>query len=103
MFAIVSIAGFQEKVQEGDVITVPSLDSEKGKSVSFDKVLMVGDGSDIKLGAPFLSGASVSAEIVEHGKADTIRVVKFRRRKRYHRTHGHRTHETTIKITKISA
>ncbi len=103
MFAIVTIAGFQEKVSEGDVLDVPALDTEDGKSMTFDKVLLVGNDSDVKIGAPFVSGASVTAEVVSHGKADTIRVVKFRRRKRYHRMAGHRQPLTTIKITKIAA
>lgn len=103
MFAVVTIAGFQEKVLKGDVLDVPSLDAKEGDSVTFDQVLLVADGSDVKIGTPFLSGASVTAKVVSHGRGDKIRVVKFRRRKRYTRVAGHKQPLTTIEITNIAA
>lgn len=103
MFAVVSIAGFQEIVKEGDTLTVPLLDSEKDKKMTFNDVLMVTkDNGDVMLGAPFLKGASVEVEVVEHGRADKIRVVKFRRRKRFTRVKGHRQDNTVVKVTKIA-
>lgn len=103
MFAIVSIAGFQEKVAQGDVLDVPTLDAKEGATVTFKDVLLIADGKDVKVGTPTLDGATVTAEVVSHGRGDKVRVVKFRRRKRYTRTHGHRQGLTTIKIAKISA
>lgn len=103
MFAIVSIAGFQEKVAQGDVLDVPTLDAKEGDKLTFKDVLMVSNGKDVKVGAPTVAGASVTAEVVGHGKHDKIRVVKFRRRKRYTRTKGHQQGLTTLKIVTIAA
>lgn len=103
MFAIVSIAGFQEKVAQGDVLDVPTLDAKEGDTLTFKDVLLIADGKNVNIGTPTVAGASVTAEVVTHGRGDKIRVVKFRRRKRYTRTHGHRQGFTTIKIAKISA
>ena len=102
MFAIVDIAGFQEKVSEGDSLRVPSLGEEPGKKVIFDKVLLLAkSGSDVTIGTPTVSGASVEAKIVENGKGDKIRVFKMKKRKRYRRVHGHRQGFTDIEILKI--
>lgn len=101
-YAVLTIAGFQQKVSQGDVLDVPTLKADKGATVTFDQVLLVSDGKDIKVGTPTVAGASVTAEVVEHGRGDKISVVKFRRRKRYHKTAGHRQPLTTIKITKIA-
>ncbi|MBU2213792.1 50S ribosomal protein L21 [Patescibacteria group bacterium] len=102
MFAIVDIAGFQEKVSEGDSLRVPTLCEEPGKKVIFDKVLLlVKSSSDVTIGTPTVSGASVEAKVVEHGKGDKIRVFKMKKRKRYRRVHGHRQGFTDIEIVKI--
>lgn len=102
MFAVVTIAGFQETVREGETLTVPLLEAEEGKSVTFSDVLMIGDGKGgMTLGSPLVSGASVQATVVGHGRDKKIRVFKMRRRKRYQRTRGHRQHHTVIKIGKI--
>jgi len=102
MFAIVDIAGFQEKVSEGDSLRVPTLSEEPGKKVIFDKVfLLAKSDSDVKIGTPTVSGASVEAKVVEHGKGDKIRVFKMKKRKRYRRTFGHRQGFTDIEILKI--
>lgn len=101
VFAIVDIAGFQEKVSEGDVLKVPRLSGEAGKKMTFAKVMMLADGDSITFGSPFVDGLSVEAEVMEHTRGDKIRVVKFRRRKRRTNVKGHRTHYTTIKITGI--
>lgn len=103
MFAIVSIAGFQEKVQKGMKLKVPSLSEKEGASVKFDAVHLIADGKDIQLGLPLLKGATVEARVLSHGREDTIRVFKMRRRKRYRRTQGHRQHYSMIEVTGISA
>jgi len=104
MFAVVDIAGFQEKVSEGDKLQVPTLKAEEGKSLSFDKVLLLAKSeSDIKIGTPFISGAAVEVKVLCHGRGDKIRVFKMRRRKRYRRTQGHRQGFTEVEVTKIKA
>lgn len=102
MFAIVTIAGFQQKVAQGETLNVPSLDAKEGASVTFQDVLLVSDGKEVKVGTPTVAGASVTAEVLAHGRDEKVRVVKFRRRKRYTKTRGHRQGHTTIKIAKIS-
>lgn len=104
MFAIVSIAGFQEKVSEGDLLTVPLLDAEKDAKVVFSEVfLLTKDGGDVVIGTPLVEGASVEVKVLEHGRDEKIRVYKMRRRKRYMRTKGHKQHHTKIEVTKIVA
>ena len=104
MFAVVDIAGFQEKVSEGDKLRVPSLPAEEGKSLSFDKVLLLAKSADdVKVGTPYVAGAAVEVKVLRHAKGDKIRVYKMRRRKRYRRTHGHRQGFTEIEVTKIKA
>ncbi len=103
MFAIVDIAGFQEKVQEGDKLRVMRLGANVGEKVVFEKVFMIGKDADVKVGSPLVGGASVEAKVVEHTRGDKIRVVKMRRRKRYRRVYGHRQDYTDIEVTKIKA
>ena len=103
MFAIVEIAGFQEKVQEGDTLSVPLQDAEAGKKLLFDKVMLVSkDGGELMIGAPLVSGVTVEAKVIEHGRGDKIRVFRFRRRKRFKRLKGHRQDFTEIEIVKIA-
>jgi len=103
MFAIVEIAGFQEKVSEGEKLRVPKLTEEEGKKVTFRNVLLVSKSKDdVEIGAPFVSGATVEAKVLEHGRAKKIRVFKMKRRKRYRRVKGHRQGYSDIEITKIS-
>jgi large subunit ribosomal protein L21 len=100
MFCIVEIGGFQEMIKEGQTLNVPFMvEAEMGKKVIFDKVLLVVDGENVTMGAPYVSGASVEATIVEHGKTDKVRGVKHHRRKRYKRVMGHRQDFTTIKVS----
>lgn len=103
MFAIVHIAGFQEKVQVGDTLNVPLQDAKEKDKLTFDNVLMVvSDSGELTLGTPMVKGAKVEAEVVEHGREAKLTVFKFRRRKRYMRTKGHRQDYTTIKINGIT-
>ena len=103
MYAVIKTGGKQYRVAEGDVLRVEKLEAEEGAAVTIDQVLMVGNGEDVQIGAPLLSGSSVSATIVRHGQADKVSGIKFRRRKNYRRTFGHRQRFTEIKITGISA
>lgn len=103
MYAIVDIAGFQEKVSKGDKLEVPLLGHEAGASVKFENVLMIVDGEKVSIGAPFVKGAMVEAKVVEHGRGEKIRVVKAHRRKRYRRVKGHRQDFTSIEVTNIAA
>lgn len=104
MFAVVEIAGTQELVRQGQKLQVPlHADAEQGKSVTFEKVLLIADGDKISVGAPMVSGASVEAKVLGHGMGDKVRVGKFHRRKRYRRIKGHRQDYTEIEVTKISA
>lgn len=104
MFAVVSIAGFQEMVQEGDTLEIPLQDSEKDKTIEFKDVLMIlKDGGDVVLGKPFVEGASVSVKVIEHGRDKKIRVVKFKKRKRYLRVKGHRQDYTAVEVVSIKA
>jgi large subunit ribosomal protein L21 len=102
MFAIVDIAGFQEKVEKGLVLKVPSLAAKAGESVSFDKVLLISDGASTTVGKPYISGAKVTAVVKAHGQGDKIVVRKFKRRKRYHKVlRGHRQGFTEIEVTGV--
>jgi large subunit ribosomal protein L21 len=102
MFAIVDIAGFQEKVEKGMKLTVPTLDAKEGASVTFDKVMLLSDGTGTTVGAPYIAGATVIVTVIAHGKSDKIRVTKFKRRKRFHKTYrGHRQGYTEVEVTGV--
>lgn len=103
MFAIVDIAGFQEKVEQGMKLRVPSLDAAEGSSVTFSNVLLVSsDGDRATIGTPAVAGATVEAKVLKHGLGDKIVVRKFKRRKRYHKVlRGHRQGFTEIEIVAI--
>ena len=103
MFAIVDIAGFQEKVEKGMKLKVPLHDAEVGKTITTDKVLLVADGDNVTIGAPMVSGASIELKVLSHGKGEKIRIQKFKRRKRYRRVKGHRQQYTEVEVMKITA
>ncbi len=102
MFAIINIAGKQFRVEEGDQIKVPHLSTDVGRSLAFDKVLLINDGKKVQLGSPLLSNASISATVVEHGRGKKIKIFKKKRRKGYQRNNGHRQNYSLIKIDSIS-
>jgi large subunit ribosomal protein L21 len=102
MYAVFQSGGKQHRVSEGQVVRLEKIEVETGSEVVFDKVLMVANGEDIKVGAPFVEGATVKAEIVEHGRGDKVKIVKFRRRKHYRKQQGHRQWFTDVKITAIA-
>jgi large subunit ribosomal protein L21 len=103
MYAVIESGGKQHRVVEGEILNVELLEAAAGDKIDFNEVLMVGNGADVKVGAPFVAGSKVSAEVVSHGRADKIRIIKFRRRKHYRKQQGHRQWFTQIKITAISA
>jgi large subunit ribosomal protein L21 len=103
MFAVFKSGGKQHKVAEGDVIKLEKLEVETGDTIEFDQVLMVANGDDVKVGAPLVPGGKITAEVVAHGRGTKIRIVKFRRRKHYRKSAGHRQWFTQVKITGISA
>lgn len=103
MYAVIATGGKQYRVSEGTVVRVEKLAADAGATVEFDKVLVVGEGADVAVGAPYVSGARVTATVQAHGKGDKVRIVKFRRRKHYLRQKGHRQLYTEIKVTGISA
>jgi large subunit ribosomal protein L21 len=103
MYAVIATGGKQYRVAEGDVVRIEKLEAEAGAAVEFDKVLLVGKGADVKVGAPFVAGSKVSGTVQKHGKGDKKVIVKFRRRKHYLRQGTHRQFYTDVKITGIVA
>ena len=103
MYAVIATGGKQYRVSEGAVLRVEKLDADEGASIEFDRVLLVGDGDSVSVGKPFLDGSKVQATVMSQGKARKVEVLKFRRRKNYRRTKGHRQKFTQVKITGIGA
>ena len=101
MYAVIESGGKQHRVEEGEVLKLEKLNAATGETIEFDKVLMVGAGSDVKIGEPLVAGGKVTAEVVSHGRHDKIRIVKFNRRKHYRNETGHRQWFTEVKITGI--
>ena len=103
MYAIVNINGNQTKVAPDAMLELPRLAGEPGQTVSFDQVLMVCDGDTITVGKPYLEGASLTVEVVEHLRGPKLRVFKFKRRHDYRRRIGHRDSLTRVRVTGIKA
>jgi large subunit ribosomal protein L21 len=103
MFAVFASGGKQHRVTEGEVIRVERLAAEAGEEVVFDKVLMVADGDEVSVGAPFVDGGKVTAEVLGNDRGKKINVIKFKRRKDYMRRQGHRQWFTELKITGINS
>ena len=104
MHAVIKTGGKQYRVQPGDEFNVEKLnDAEVGAEVTFDEILAVGNGDDLSVGTPVVDGASVTAQIVEHGRGKKKIVFKKKRRKKYRKKRGHRQHYTRIRITDVSA
>ncbi len=101
MYAVIVSGGKQHRVKEGETLKLEKLEVETGGSVEFDRVLLVGNGDDVKVGAPVVEGAKVAAEVVSHGRHDKINIIKFRRRKHHMKRQGHRQWFTEVKITGI--
>jgi large subunit ribosomal protein L21 len=103
MYAVIESGGKQHRVQAGEVLQLEKIEAAPGETLNFDRVLLVGEGGEVKIGAPYVAGSSVSAEVVRQGRHDKIRIVKFRRRKHYKRETGHRQWFTEVRITGINA
>lgn len=103
MYAVIVTGGKQYRVMQGEVLRVELLDVEAGANIVLDNVLMLGDGEKITVGTPKVEGAKVTATVRGHGRADKVRIVKFRRRKHHRKQMGHRQHFTELEITGISA
>ncbi|MBN8728566.1 MAG: 50S ribosomal protein L21 [Xanthomonadales bacterium] len=102
MYAVVVTGGRQYRVAQGETLRVEKLVADVGDEVKLDQVLLVGSGDGVTVGAPLVEGAAVTAKVVSHGRADKIRIVKFRRRKHHRKEMGHRQHYTEIEITGIA-
>ncbi len=101
MYAVIKSGGKQYRVKPGDTIKVEKISAEEGAEVRIDDVLLVADGEDVKVGTPLVSGVSVTATVKSHGRGEKIRVIKFKRRKQYHKQMGHRQAYTELAITGI--
>ena len=101
MYAIIESCGKQYKVAEGDVVFFEKLDVEEGKKVTFDNVVLVSDDKKVEVGAPYVKGVKVEGKVVSHGKGKKILVYKYKAKKNYRRTQGHRQPYTKVEITKI--
>jgi large subunit ribosomal protein L21 len=103
MFAVIKTGGKQYRVAADDVLTIEKLEGTAGDSIEFTEVLMIGEGADAAIGAPFVTGASVKAEVVEHNRGKKVIAFKKRRRQNSKRSRGHRQHHTVVRITAIVA
>ncbi|HSB24755.1 MAG TPA: 50S ribosomal protein L21 [Burkholderiaceae bacterium] len=103
MYAVIRTGGKQYKVAVGDKVKVEQITADVGQEVVFDQVLAVGTGADLKVGAPLVSGATVKATVVAHGRHPKVRIFKMRRRKHYQRHAGHRQSYTELQIGAVSA
>ncbi len=103
MYAVIQTGGKQYRVSEGDTVKVEKLDADQGASVELDKVLMVADGEDIKVGTPYVDGGKVTATVKSHGRGKKVKIIKFRRRKHHMKRQGHRQWYTELQVTGISA
>ncbi len=101
MYAVIASGGKQHRVVEGEVLRLEKIEVGTGESVDFDKVLLVANGDDVKIGEPLVEGAKVTAEVVSHGRAEKVKIIKFRRRKHHMKRQGHRQWYTEVKITGI--
>ncbi|MFL0795988.1 MAG: 50S ribosomal protein L21 [Cellvibrionaceae bacterium] len=101
MYAVIVAGGKQHRVEEGETLRIEKIETATGEKVDFDQVLLVANGDDVKVGAPTVKGAKVSAEVVAHGRGEKVRIIKFRRRKHSMTRQGHRQWYTEIKITGI--
>ena len=103
MYAVIVSGGKQHRVEKGEVLKLEKIEAATGDKITFDEVLMVGEGADVKIGEPTVKGSKVTAEVVSHGRHEKIKIVKFNRRKHYRNETGHRQWYTEVKITSINA
>ena len=101
MYAVFQIGGFQYRGEKGEVLRIPRQSVEEGKKLNISDILLVKDNDTIKVGTPFVAGAKIQAEVLGEGKAEKIRVYKYKRRTKYRLTKGHRQDYTEIRISDI--
>jgi len=101
MYAVIQTGGKQYRVKSGEQVRVEALAADVGAAVSFDRVLMLGEGDAARVGAPFVPGAAVRATVLAHGRGAKVRIFKLRRRKHYQKTQGHRQAYTEVRIDEI--
>ena len=102
MYAVFRSGGKQYRAAKGDVLRLEKIEADEGATIKFDEVLLIGEGSDIKVGSPLLSGSTVSGKVVRQGKSKKVPVVKFKRRQNYLRQGSHRQFFTEVEITGIT-
>ena len=102
MYAVIKTGGKQYRVASGDKIKVEQIAADIGQEITIDQVLALGNGSDLKIGAPLVSGATVTVKVVSHGKHEKVRIFKMRRRKHYQKHQGHRQAYTELEIGSIA-
>ena len=103
MYAVIKTGGKQYRVANGEKLKVEQIPADIGQEIILDQVLMVGQGSDVKVGAPLVAGATVTVKVVSHGRADKVKIFKLRRRKHYQKHQGHRQNYTEIEVSAINA
>jgi len=103
MYAVIVSGGKQHRVKEGEYLKLEKIEVETGGTIEFDRVLLVANGDDVKIGAPVVDGAKVTAEVVDHGRHEKVQILKFKRRKHHMKRMGHRQWYTEVKITGIQA
>ncbi len=102
MYAVIKTGGKQYRVTEGETLKVEKLNVAAGESLAINDVLLIANGEELKVGAPLLEGAKVTAEVVSHGRGPKIKIIKFKRRKHHRKQMGHRQWFTELKITGIA-
>jgi large subunit ribosomal protein L21 len=103
MFAVFQSGGKQHRVAEGDVVRLELLSGEPGEEIVFDKVLLVSDGDDVNVGAPYVEAGRVTGEVMRTDRGKKVRIIKFKRRKDFLKRQGHRQWFTEVRITGISS
>ncbi|MCH7817338.1 MAG: 50S ribosomal protein L21 [Proteobacteria bacterium] len=103
MYAVIESGGKQHRVEEGEILQLEKLEAATGAKITFDKILMVGEGKSVKIGTPYVEGSQVTAEVLKQGRAPKVRIIKFHRRKQSRKQQGHRQWFTEVKITAIKA
>jgi large subunit ribosomal protein L21 len=103
MYAVIKTGGKQYRVAAGEKIKVEQIAADVGQEITIDQVLAVGNGADLQVGTPLVSGAIVKATVVSHGKHDKVRIFKMRRRKHYQKRQGHRQGYTELEISAVNA
>jgi len=103
MYAVIKTGGKQYRVAAGEKIKVEQIPADVGAEITLDQVLMVGEGESVRIGTPMITGATVTAKVIAHGRGPKIKIFKMRRRKHYQKHQGHRQNFTEIEISGIAA